>query len=284
MTPGTSITTCLQQAIQQLAGVDNPRLEAEILLAHALQQSRTWLHARPEQHVTDTQWQQFHAMLARRIAGEPIAYVTGKRDFWDMELAVSKHTLIPRPETERLVELALERIPRDAAWQIADLGTGSGAIALAIARERPQCHLTATDLSAKALAVARDNAERLGVRNIRFRNSHWFETLGEMHFAMIVSNPPYIHPQDPHLQRGDLRFEPADALRSAADGLEDIRHIAAQARSHLAPPGWLLLEHGYDQGQAVKMLFTELGYQQVSVFQDLGENDRVTLGKWESGN
>lgn len=282
MSHAPSIAQALQEARQQLhPHTENPPLEAELLLGHVLERERSYLHTWPERQLTDTQWQQFHAMLQRRIAGEPIAYITGKRHFWDMELAVSKHTLIPRPETERLVELALARIPPDAHWHIADLGTGSGAIALAIARERPHCHVLATDLSAKALAVARDNAERLNVHNIRFRNSHWFETLGDMCFEMIVSNPPYIHPRDPHLQRGDLRFEPASALRSGPDGLEDIRHIAQQARAHLTPPGWLLLEHGYDQGTALTTLLNELGYQAVGLFQDLSRNDRVSLGKWE---
>jgi release factor glutamine methyltransferase len=216
------------------------------------------------------------------VYGEPIAHLIGQRDFWDMTLKVTKDTLIPRPETERLVQLALAQIPADAAWHIADLGTGSGAIALAIARERPHCQLLATDLSAQALAVARDNAQQLQVTNIRFQNSHWFAQLAGSRFEMIVSNPPYIAPDDPHLSQGDLRFEPQSALRADSGGLADIRAITQQAREHLTPPGWLLLEHGYQQGAAVAALLNDLGYREVEIYQDLNGNDRITLGKWDS--
>lgn len=281
----TSIEQSLRSAQQHLSHQqDNARLEAEILLAHVLDCSRTRLHTWPEQVLSEKQEEAFQALIERRLKGEPIAYITGQRGFWDMELSVTPDTLIPRPETECLVELALERLPEDAHWQIADLGTGNGAIALALARERPHCHLVATDLSAKALAVARDNAQRLGVNNIRFQNSHWFAALNDSRFEMIVSNPPYIHPDDPHLRQGDLRFEPGSALRSGSDGLEDIRHIARAARAHLAPPGWLLLEHGYDQGPTVTALLNELGYQEVSVYQDLSRNDRVSIGKWSGAS
>ena len=276
-----TIKQALDIAQQQLSHLDdNTHLEAEILLSHVLECSRTRLHTWPEQVLTKPQADNYQALLARRLEGEPIAYITGQRGFWDMELGVTPDTLIPRPETERLVELALERIPADAHWQIADLGTGSGAIALAIARERPRCHVLATDLSPAALAVARDNAKRLGVSNIRFQNSHWFKHLDAGRFEMIVSNPPYIHPQDPHLSQGDLRFEPSSALRSGADGLEDIRHIARAARAYLSPPGWLLLEHGYDQGPTITTLLSDLGYEEISIYQDLSGNDRVSAGKW----
>lgn len=276
----TTIEQALRDAQHQLGAIDGPLLEAEILLAHVLDCSRTYLHTWPEQVLINPQTGDFQTLIERRRKGEPIAHITGQRGFWDMELSVTPDTLIPRPETERLVELALERVPVDAQWQIADLGTGSGAIALAIARERLSCHLLATDLSAKALAVARDNAQRLGVSNIRFQNSHWFDALDDSRFEMIVSNPPYIQPDDPHLSQGDLRFEPGSALRSSPDGLADIRHIAQQARAHLSSPGWLLLEHGYDQGPAVQSLLTALGYRDVSLYQDLSRNDRVSLGKW----
>jgi len=276
-----TIASALRDARDQLnTVVDNASLEAELLLSHILCCSRTHLHARPEHGVTDTQLQQFHAILKRRIAGEPIAYLTGTREFWSMQLSVNAHTLIPRPETELLVELALECIPVNAAWEIADLGTGSGAIALALARERPHCHLTATDLSVKALAVARDNAKRLAVTNVRFHHSHWFKGLGQRQFQMIVANPPYIPAGDPHLQQGDLRFEPQAALVAGADGLSDLRAIAEQARYHLQAPGWLILEHGFDQGSAVLDLVQGLGYQQPRVITDLSGNDRIILAKW----
>jgi release factor glutamine methyltransferase len=285
MNDNQSIESLLRAAQQLLqTSSDSPRLDVEILLAHTLKQSRTYLRTWPQQLITAEQAAHFHDLLSRRANGEPIAYLTGQRDFWDMTLAVSPDTLIPRPETERLVELALEKIPADASWHIADLGTGSGAIALAIARERPHCHLLATDLSVAALDIAHHNAQRLGVRNIRFSSGHWFAPLAGEQFQLIVSNPPYIHPDDPHLRQGDLRFEPPSALQSGADGLADIRIICDQARQHLQPPGWLLLEHGYDQGPAVQELLSTLGYTQVSVYEDLAHNERVSAGKWEKNN
>jgi len=193
---------------------------------------------------------------------------------------VSPDTLIPRPETETLVEQALAKIPHDARWQIADLGTGSGAIALAIARERPRCHLTATDISPSALAIARTNAKQLNTTNIRFIEGAWFAPLSGDRFEIVVSNPPYIHPDDPHLQRGDLRFEPVSALQSGTDGMADIRNICDLARQHLQPGGWLLLEHGFEQGPATRTILDNLGYQQVETLNDLANNPRVSLGRW----
>ncbi len=274
------IETVLQQASHKLATVtETSRLEAEILLAHVLGKSRTWLRTWPE-HVPSTgQQRRFHELLARRAAGEPVAHLTGERDFWDMTLRVTPDTLIPRPETERLVELALERIPQEADWRIADLGTGSGAIALALARERPACHVIATDLSADALRVARGNAENLGVGNLEFRHGPWLAPLAGEKLSLIASNPPYVHPDDPHLTRGDLRFEPASALGSAPDGLRDIREIAHAARAHLMPGGWLLLEHGYDQGPAVRDILAIQGYGELATHTDLSGHERVTLGR-----
>lgn len=275
-----TIENLLQLALQQLVGTDdNPRLEAEILLAHVLDRPRTWLRAWPQHAPTAMQCARFKTLLTRRIAGEPIAYLTGERDFWDMTLRVTPDTLIPRPETELLVELALERIPADADWRIADLGTGSGAIALALARERPACHLIATDISRAALAVARGNAERLGIANIEFRHGSWLTPLSDERFQLIASNPPYIHPDDPHLRRGDLRFEPAGALGAAPDGLADIRTIAREAADHLPPGGWLLLEHGYDQGAAVRGILANQGYREPTTVTDLGGHERVSLGR-----
>ncbi len=274
------IETVLQQASHKLATVtETSRLEAEILLAHVLGKSRTWLRTWPEHVPSAGQQRRFHELLARRAAGEPVAHLTGERDFWDMTLRVTPDTLIPRPETERLVELALERIPQEADWRIADLGTGSGAIALALARERPACHVIATDLSADALRVARGNAERLGVGNLEFRHGPWLAPLAGERLPLIVSNPPYVHPDDPHLTRGDLRFEPASALGSAPDGLRDIREIAHAAREHLTPGGWLLLEHGYDQGPAVRDILATQGYGELATHTDLSGHERVTLGR-----
>ena len=273
-----------QQALGQAAGGEHgaSRLEAEILLAHALGTTRTYLRTWPERALEDDARARFQQLLARRLAGEPIAYLTGSREFWDMTLTVTPDTLIPRPETERLVELALARIPIDAQWRIADLGTGSGAIALAIARERPRCQVIATDNSAAALAVAQENAARLNVTNIAFRQGRWLEPLGDERFQLIAANPPYVHPADPHLAEGDLRFEPATALASAPDGLADLRDIVEGSRHHLRPGGWLLLEHGYEQGPAVADLLRAGGYAEVDVVTDLGHRERVCVGLWRA--
>ena len=282
MTSTPTIREALEQASAKLHHAsESPRLDAELLLSHRLGRTRTELRTWPEHSLSIEQHTQFLKLVDRRLAGEPIAYLIGTRDFWDMKLRVSPDTLIPRPETETLVEQALAIIPADAQWQIADLGTGSGAIALAIARERPSCEIVATDISPAALAIARDNAAHLQVENIRFVQGRWLEPLAGKHFEMIVSNPPYVHPEDPHLQQGDLRFEPPSALASGPDGLSDIRSIATQARAHLRPPGWLLLEHGFDQGDTVPAILKELGYQQIRTLQDLAENDRVSLGVWK---
>lgn len=283
MSPASRIDQALRDAQARLDDSEGAaRLEAEILLCEVLHCDRTYLHTWPERELDAAQQAQYQQLIARRASGEPIAHITGLRDFWDMTLRVTPDTLIPRPETERLVELALERIPPDSAWRIADLGTGSGAIALAVARERPRCQLVASDASPAALAVAQDNAARLGVSNIEFRHGSWFAPLTGEHFALILANPPYVHPEDPHLQRGDLRFEPASALSASPDGLSDLRHIIGEAREHLVAPGWLILEHGYDQGAAVRQLLSKAGYVQVETFRDLAKQERTTLGQWPS--
>jgi len=217
-------------------------------------------------------------LLARRVAGEPVAYLLGHRGFWTLDLAVSPATLIPRPETELLVELALARLPADTPLAVADLGTGSGAIALALASERPQVDVTATDLSAAALDMARGNAARNGLARVRFVQGAWFAPLQGMRFDLIASNPPYIASNDPHLQQGDLRHEPATALASGIDGLDDLRLIVADAGAHLLPGGWLLIEHGWDQGAAIRALFEHAGFEQVYTERDLEQRDRVTRG------
>lgn len=279
-----TIKEALQDAQARLADTSgSAQLDAEVLLAHAIESNRTYLHTWPDKKLTPEQQQTFQQLIKQRLNGVPVAYITGYREFWDMTLQVTQDTLIPRPETELMVEMVLEKIPPDAQWNIADLGTGSGAIALAIARERPGCQVTATDSSAAALAVAKANAQRLNISNVRFIEGHWFQPIENDQFEIIVSNPPYVHPSDPHLQKGDLRFEPTQALQSIPDGLRDIRIISNAARGHLTPPGWLILEHGFDQGTAVMERLQELGYEDVTVVDDLSHNERICIGKWDKG-
>ena len=254
-------------------------VDAEHLLLHVLARPRSWLFAHADDAVADAEAAAFRALVERRAQGEPVAYLTGTQGFWSLELAVTPATLIPRPETERLVELALERLPAGVAVRVADLGTGSGAIALAIARERPQAQVIATDASAAALEVARANAERNRVRNVQFRQGDWLAPLAGERFDLIASNPPYIADGDPHLCAGDLRFEPPTALSSGADGLDAIRVIVRDARAMLQPGGWLLLEHGWDQGDAVRALLQGGGYGDVATEQDLEARDRISLGR-----
>jgi release factor glutamine methyltransferase len=274
---GVNVRDLLASASRRLGGAD-ARLDAELLLAHALGVSRARLYAWPEEEPDTVQRATFERLVEAREQGEPIAYLTGRREFWSLELRVTPHVLIPRHETELLVELALERIPRDRAFRIADLGTGSGAIALALARERPLARVTATDASATALDVARGNAERLGVGNVGFAAGDWYAALGDARFDLIVSNPPYVAADDAHLAQGDLRFEPASALASGADGLDAIRHIVAGAPAHLADGGALLLEHGFDQSVRVRALLDAAGFVDVRSVRDAAGHERDTHG------
>jgi release factor glutamine methyltransferase len=275
-----TITDALRSAIAEFTPMHaSARLDAELLLAHALGQSRGYLHAWSERLLTDQQVQIFATLVARRVSGVPIAHILGRREFWSLDLEVTPATLIPRPETELLVELALTRIPMDAARDIVDLGTGSGAIALAVALERPRSRVTAIDVSASALAVAQDNAQRLAIGNVVFQQGTWYAGLGQQRFDVILSNPPYIRADDPHLQQGDVRFDPLGALVSGADGLDDLRVIVAGAPDHLRPGGWLLVEHGYDQDEAVRRLFADVGLIEIQSVNDLAGHPRVTLGK-----
>lgn len=274
------IDTLLEEAARQFTDSDSPRLDAEVLLTHALHKPRSYLRAFAEVDVDAEIEQAFALLVARRAAGEPVAHLTGQREFWSLPLQVTADTLIPRPDTELLVEQALEHIPANADWRIADLGTGSGAIALAIASERPRCHIVACDLSTAALAVARANAQRLNLNNIEFRHSDWCSALAEdEQFEMIVSNPPYIRAADPHLEQGDVRFESRLALVSGEDGLDAIRLILEQAKQHLVKGGWLLIEHGYDQGQSMRELFDSAGYLNAKTLQDSGQNDRLSIAR-----
>ena len=255
------------------------RVDAEWLLAHAVAKPRSWLFAHASDTVPAEVALRFEALQERRRAGGPVAYLTGTQGFWTLELEVSPATLIPRPETELLVELALARIRVDAGARVADLGTGSGAIALAIAKERPRAAVVATDASSAALEVARRNAARNRIATVEFRDGDWLAPLAGEAFDLIASNPPYIAEGDPHLGEGDLRFEPPTALSSGTDGLDAIRRIVGDAPAHLAVGGWLLLEHGWNQGEAVRALLQAAGFIDVETARDLEGRDRASLGR-----
>jgi len=276
----------LMKAKQQLATTlnlpaDEAAIEAQILLRHILGNvSRAWLISREEQALTTEQQALFNGQLQRRLQGEPIAYILGQREFYGLEFSLTSDVLIPRPDTETLVEAALQRIPPDQPCRVLDLGTGSGAIAIAIATQRPQASVIAVDRSEPALKVARHNAERLGTDNLQLLQSDWFSALAGQAFDVIVSNPPYIAEAAPHLQQGDLRFEPASALASGRDGLDDIRTIVAQAPGFLAQGNWLLLEHGYDQAAQVAGLLKQAGFDTIGHATDLAGIQRVTLGNF----
>lgn len=269
----------LQQAIATLQGGESPRRDAEILLGHVTGKSRTQILAFDETTLSAAQAETLTQLLARRQNGEPIAHLVGTREFWSLPLFVSPATLIPRPDTECLVEQALARLPQRPC-RILDLGTGTGAVALALASERPDCQLTAVDYIADAAALAQRNADHLGITNVTIMQSDWFSALSPQRFAMIVSNPPYIDEQDEHLSQGDVRFEPKTALVAGDSGLADLAHIVNQGRDWLEPGGYMLLEHGWRQGAAVRALFTSAGYAQVQTCRDYGDNDRLTLAQW----
>ena len=274
MTQPSTVAMLLADARRNLDAAD-----AEWLLAHSVGHDRSWLYAHAGDQVDVASALAFEALCARRDGGEPVAYLTGRQGFWTLDLAVSPATLVPRPETELLVELALQRVTMDAAAHLADLGTGSGAIALALASERPRAQVVATDASADALAVARGNASANRIDNVEFRLGDWLAPLESQRFDLIASNPPYIALGDPHLERGDLRFEPPLALASGPDGLDAIRAIVAGAPEHLQPGGWLLLEHGWEQGAAVRTLLDAARFSQVASVRDLESRERVTLGR-----
>lgn len=261
-----------------LAEGESPRADADVLLCHLLDCRRSYLMTWPERELDAAQQATLQTWLARRLNGEPIAHLVGEREFWSLPLKVSPATLIPRPDTEVLVEQALAKIPQGPC-AVLDLGTGTGAIALAIKSERPELDVWAVDRMADAAALARENSAALGLP-IEVRDGSWFAPLDEQapRFAVIVSNPPYIDGADPHLEQGDVRFEPRSALVADEAGLADIRHISTHAPAYLLPDGWLLLEHGWDQGEAVRQLLRDGGYREVTTVRDYGDNDRVTLG------
>jgi release factor glutamine methyltransferase len=266
------------QTIARELGSTSPtsRLDAEVLVMHVCGLDRSGLIAQGHSALTHDQQYRLEKLLARRRQGEPIAYITGTREFWSLEFTVSPATLIPRPETELLVEKALTHIPRQAVWTIADLGTGCGAIALALAKERPRCRIIATDISPAALEVARSNAAKFNLTHVEFREGSWFEPLAGMKLDMLVSNPPYVRANDPHLEQGDVRFEPEQALAAGPEGLDAIRQIALSAREHLNPAARLLFEHGWDQAAAIRQLLHRLGYRNIVCHRDLGGQDRIT--------
>lgn len=280
----TTLGEMLEQATQLLLPVsDSARLDAELLIAEALQIPRSVFFSQPEQVLDARQLAWVQQLVARRTQGEPIAYILGSKHFWDIELHVTPDTLIPRPETELLVQTALSLFDAEQAIEVIDLGTGSGAIAIAIARARPSWRVTATDVSVAALDIARKNAQGYTLGNIRFVHSHWFDAIdSSKKFELIVSNPPYIAEGDPHLQQGDVRFEPPQALQSGADGLDAIRAILRDSREHLGTNAWLMFEHGYDQAQAVRDLLRDHGYTHIDQKQDLAGHVRMSMGRYTS--
>lgn len=279
MKAGPTIGSLLRRGESALKGGDSPRLDAELLLAGARRCSRAALFSDRDEAPAPEVADLFLRWIAERARGLPVAYLLGRREFWSLSLEVTPATLIPRTETELLVERALELMPDRASFRVADLGTGSGAVALAIASERPSVTVVATDRCEAALAVATRNAARLGIRNVTFRGGSWLGPLAGETFDVIVSNPPYVDPTDPHLREGDLRFEPLSALVGGAEGLEAIREIARNAYPHLSPGGSLALEHGAEQGAAVRQLMVGTGYRAVLTYWDLAGRERVTLGR-----
>jgi release factor glutamine methyltransferase len=262
-----------------LAGSGLIPFEARILMAHVMHRDRAWLAAHDDEPMTTTEVKAFDAMARRRREGEPIAYLVGRREFYGLDLEVTPDVLIPRPETELLVELALVRIDANARAEVLDLGSGSGAIALAIASERPSCAVLGVDISPAALEIARRNAARLNIGNVTFVESDWFSAVPKKQYDAIVANPPYVASIDPHLREGDLRFEPPTALAAGVDGLSAIRAIVADAADYLAPGAWVLIEHGYDQSEAVQTLLREAGFNDVQSRRDLAGIPRTALGR-----
>jgi len=273
-----SIKNLLTFAREKLAASPSARFDAEILMAHVLESTRSFLYANPELELPGNRSDTFRGLIKQRAAGQPVAYLVESSEFWSLPLKVNPDVLIPRPDTERLVEAALLKIPTDADWRIADLGTGSGAIALAIASERPKCEVHATDISPAAIEVARENARQLGLGQVRFYRGSWSEPLkGKFH--LLVSNPPYIDADDPHLTEGDLRFEPRGALTPGSDGLSAIRFISRCAQAILVEGGWLMFEHGWEQGPATRKVMSDAGFINIETLQDLQGHDRVTTAE-----
>jgi release factor glutamine methyltransferase len=276
----STIKTILAHAANSLANhSDSPLLDAEVLLGFMLDKPRTYLRAWCDNTLTDQQLAAFATLIKQRQQGTPIAYLTGTREFWSRDFKVTPDVLIPRPDTELLIELSLDLIPKKLAIKLIDLGTGSGIIAVTLAAERPDAHVTAVDASLSALAVAKHNAQHYRLTNIEFYQSDWFTNVPKSLFDLVISNPPYIDPDDEHLQQGDVRFEPPNALIADNQGLSDIQIIADKARSYLTPLGHLLIEHGYNQTPQVQAIFNALAYDKVQSYRDLSGQPRVTHGR-----
>ena len=271
------IDASLSWATSELTESGTTRLDAELLLSHILDKPRSYFFTWPEKELSEKEHEAYEKIVNQRKQGTPVAYLTGEREFWSLRLKVTEATLIPRPDTELLVELALsKKLPVNA--RVVDLGTGTGAIALALAKENPQWQMTAVDKSPEAAAVARENTITNRIHNVNVLEGSWCEPLPDLPVDMIVSNPPYIRSNDEHLQQGDVRFEPVTALASGIDGLDDIRLIARQSFEALKPGGHLLLEHGFDQGEEVRQILRDAGFDEVKTDQDLSSHDRVTSG------
>jgi len=285
LTNSMRIDEALKWAVAFLEGGESPSVDAKVLLANALNVNQTYLFTWPDKVLDSQTLHTFQKAVERRRLGEPVAYIIGERDFWTLKLATSPHTLIPRPDTEVLVEQVLKRIPSDvndqstSSFSICDLGTGTGAIALALASEHPRIQVTGVDFKAQAVALAQQNAVNNGIENVTFLQSDWFSELKAKQFNIIVSNPPYIEDSSAYLLQGDVAFEPKSALTSGEDGLRDIRHIISVSQAHLLTGGLLAFEHGFNQGAAVAELLSEAGFSDIETIKDYGGNDRVTLGR-----
>jgi len=275
-----TVNDAIVAATARLVDSSSPALDAQVLLAHVLDRERTFVIAHARDELDRDAESRFAELVEKRASGTPVAYLTGLQEFWSLPVRVNTATLIPRPETELLVELALEKISPKEDVLVADLCTGSGAIALAIASERKHVNIYASDISADALEVAIQNAERLHLPNIKFSQGSVFEPLAGLRFQVIVSNPPYVAEDDPHMVQGDVRFEPRDALAAGVDGLDVITQITESATRYLEPGGWLLLEHGHDQEAAIEKLFIAVGLKEVECYRDLAGLPRVTLGQF----
>jgi release factor glutamine methyltransferase len=275
----TTLQSLLTQASKQLSSSsDSPRLDAELLLAHCLQKERSYLYAWGDKVVDESIQQTFKQLIEKRLTDYPVAYLLGHREFWSLDLKVSEDVLIPRPETERLVEVALEKIQHCSTPTILDLGTGSGAIALSIGSERTDALITASDSSAKALAIAQYNAQKNALANVNFILSDWFSGIPQQPFDLIVSNPPYIKSDDAHLQQG-IRHEPLQALAAGKTGLDDIKTILHSALSYMKQGAWIIIEHGYDQGKVVPQLMQKAGFQRIDCLKDYNDNERLSIAK-----